>query len=315
LNKFINIDRVEFIVTYQCNSHCKHCQLGEEKRGREPSSINCQLASQIVKEVARENSPTSVMTFGGEPLLFPEVVCAIHEAAKDSGIGIREVITNAGVPRSEARFQVLANRLAESGVTHAAVSVDSFHQEYIPVSIIEHNVRSLLDVGISVGWNPCWVVSEKDTNPWNERTRAILSELAHILPLTESDEGNIVQPAGNALNWLSGFIPSKTIDPKGSCEDVPYANRLDKVTNLSIEPDGSVAVCKELYIGNAGQRDILEILRNYNPHQIPEMRSILQGSVSQMAELAYARGVEPEPNGYYSICDMCLSLRRKLASL
>ena len=256
------------------------------------------------------------MTFGGEPLLFPEVVCAIHETAKFCGIVRREIITNAGYPRSETGFRRLANRLAESGVTHAAVSVDSFHQEYIPISIIEHNVRALIDAGISVDWDPCWFISEKDNNPWNERTRAVLSELSHLpVPAVTESEGNIVQPAGNALNWLNDFIPPKTLVPEGTCEDVPYANRLDKVTSISIEPDGSISVCKEFSIGNAGQRDIVEILRSYDPYQIPEMRAILQGGVAKLAELACARGVEPDPTGYYSICDMCISLRGKLSNL
>ena len=253
------------------------------------------------------------MTFGGEPLLFPEVVCAIHEAAKDCGIGRREIITNAGYPRSEIEFRVLANRLAESGVTHAAVSVDSFHQEYIPVSIVEHNVRALLDAGITIDWNPCWVISEKHKNPWNERTREVMSELAHIaIPAVTELDGNIVQPGGNALKWLSDFMPSRSLAPDGVCEDVPYAGRLDQVTSISIEPDGKILACKEFPIGNAGQSDVIDILQNYDPYEIPVMKAILLGGISKLVEFANEKGVEPDPGGYYSICDMCVDLRRKL---
>ena len=172
MTNYIDVKRLEFMVTYECNSHCKHCMLGEEKRGLKPHSINSELATRIVKEVTRDYSPTSIMTFGREPLLFPEVVCAIHQAAKEEGISIREIITNAGYPRSETEFKKVAKRLAESGITHATVSVDSFHQEYIPVSIVEHNVQSLVDAGIAVFWNPSWVASMTDKNPWNDRTWA-----------------------------------------------------------------------------------------------------------------------------------------------
>lgn len=34
------------------------------------------------------------MTFGGEPLLYPEVVCKIHKAAEEMGIPERTIITN-----------------------------------------------------------------------------------------------------------------------------------------------------------------------------------------------------------------------------
>ena len=269
---------------------------------------------QIIRGVAQAYSSRSIMTFGGEPLLFPDIVCAIHEAAKENGIGKREVITNAGWPRSEAEFRMVAFKLADSGVTDIYISVDCFHQEYIPLSIVERNVQSLVDAGISrLTWNPCWVVSKEHDNPWNRRTKSILQALTY-LPVAESD-GNIVQPEGNALIWLRDFMPSKTPVPTGSCGDMPYTGRLDKVSSISVEPDGSVAVCDEFVIGNASQCDIVEILRSYNPYRIPEMKAILEGGVAGLAELARTKGVEAEPNGYYSICDMCKSIRRRLAKL
>ena len=144
-------------------------------------------------------------------------------------------------------------------------------------------------------------------------TKSILQTLGH-LPVPEN-EGNNVAPAGNALKCLSDFMPSKTINPKGSCGDVPYANRLDNVSSISVEPDGSIAVCKGFIIGNASQKDIMELLRNYIPYQIPEMKAILQGDIAQLTELAYSRGIEPDTGGYYSICDKCISLRRELSDL
>jgi len=57
------------------------------------------------------------------------------------------------------------------------------------------------------------------------------------------------------------------------------------------------------------------MLRSYNPYQIPEMKAILEEGVAVLAKLARAKGVEAEPDGYYSICDMCKSIRRRLAKL
>lgn len=314
LNKFINVDRIEFIVTYRCNSHCKHCAIGQDKRETSPLAIETGVATRIIDRVTQEYSPRSAMTFGGEPLLFPDIVCAIHEAARANGIDRREVITNAGVPRSEAKFRKVASKLADSGVTDIAISIDCFHQEHIPLAVVERNVKSLVDAGIArLGWNPCWVISKEHDNPWNRRTKSILQALEY-LPVSES-YGNTVEPVGNALTWLRDFMPSKTRVPNGSCEDVPYSGRLDKVNSISVEPDGNIAVCKEFIIGNADQRDIVEMLRSYEPYRIPEMRAILQGGIAQLTKLAYAKEVEPDPNGYYSICDMCISLRRKLSSL
>jgi len=96
---------------------------------------------------------------------------------------------------------------------------------------------------------------------------------------------------------------------------MPYTGRLDKVSSISVEPDGSIAVCDEFVIGNAIQHDIVEMLRSYDPYRIPEMKAILEGGIAGLATLARTKGVEADPDGYYSICDMCKSIRRRLAKL
>lgn len=48
------------------------------------------------------------MTFGGEPLLYPETVCKIHKAARETGIAKRSVITNGFFSRDRGRIKVLS---------------------------------------------------------------------------------------------------------------------------------------------------------------------------------------------------------------
>jgi len=310
LSKFLTVDRIEFVVTYRCNSRCKHCQIESNQRSFHPKAIDKELAAQIVRDVAAAYSPRSIMTFGGEPLLFPDVVCAIHATAKAHGIDKRQVITNAGWPRSKEDFRAVAFKLAESGITEIDISVDYFHQEYIPLSTVEQNVRSLVEAGIGrLRWNPCWVVSKEHDNKWNRRTKSVLQALAH-LPADES-EGNIVQPVGNAITWLRDYLPPKTPLPEGSCGDMPYTGRLDQVSSISVGPDGSIAVCDEFFVGNAAQRSVIELLQRYDPYQILEMKALLDGGVARLADLAHDRGVDLDPNGYFSVCDMCRSIRRK----
>jgi MoaA/NifB/PqqE/SkfB family radical SAM enzyme len=308
MSAFLDVHRLEFVVTYRCNSHCKHCQVGQALRTSRPEMLDATLAAQIVRRVAGAYDVRSVMCWGGEPLLYPGVVCAVHRAAMENGIASRSVISNAGVPRDEAAFREVANRLAESGVNSMYISVDAFHQEYVPIELVERNARALVGAGIDeVAWNPCWAVSREHDNTWNRQTREILKALSH-LPIRE-DEGNVVQPDGNALKWLASYLPSKRSMPAGSCEDVPYGSRLDELSCIGIEPDGGVSICYEWTIGNAGEEDILEILDRYDPYVIPEAKALLEGGVPALSELARARGIDPDLDGYYSICDLCRSLR------
>jgi hypothetical protein len=310
LSEFLTVNRIEFVVTYRCNSRCKHCQVSLDHRRQRPAAIRPELAAQIVHQVAEVYASRSVMTFGGEPLLFPDVVCAVHSTARDSGIPKRQIITNAGWPRSKEASRAMAGRLAASGVNEIYVSVDGFHQEYIPLSVVEQNVRAYLEAGVSLlRWNPCWVLSKEHDNEWNRRTHRVLQSLSQF-PVAESD-GNIVQPMGNAITWLSKYLPLPVSAPLGGCGDAPYTGRLDQVESISIEPGGSITVCDEFAIGNAAD-DVVSLLRNYDPYQIPEMKALLENGIAGLVELARARGVEPDPAGYYSVCDMCKSIRRKL---
>lgn len=75
----------------------------------------------------------SVMTFGGEPLLYPETVFAIHEAARAAGVPKPQIITNGFFCAKQAQREETARRLAQCGVNDVLLSVDAFHQETIPL--------------------------------------------------------------------------------------------------------------------------------------------------------------------------------------
>jgi MoaA/NifB/PqqE/SkfB family radical SAM enzyme len=311
VNPYLDLHRLEFSVTYRCSAHCLHCQVEDELRRAEPASVDPDLGAGIVHRVAQAYPLRSLMTFGGEPLLYPEAVCAIHQAAREEGIAHRSIITNASVPRSEAAFRALARRLVDCGVNAVLISVDAFHQACIPVEVVERNARALDDAGIEeLVWNPCWVVSREHDNPWNQRTREVLDALSHLS--AREDEGNVVQPDGHARDSLAEFLPPKVPLPAGTCGDMPYTGPLDAIGSIGIEPDGAVTICHELAIGNAAHEDILDVLQRYDPHQIPETRALLEGGVAALVELARSRGIALDPDGYYSVCDLCRSLRRQM---
>jgi hypothetical protein len=254
------------------------------------------------------------MTIGGEPLLYLDVVCAIHQTARQSNIPGRQVITNAGIPRSELLASTVARRLAASGVNDICISIDAFHQKYVPVEVVERNVQAYLEAGIpKLQWNPCWVVSPEDNNPYDRHTRQIIQRLSH-LPVRIGG-GNVLQPVGNAQRWLKDYLSAKQYFPTGTCEDVPYASRLDEIDSISIIPNGGVCICNDWEIGNAKEEDILAILAGYDPTTFPEAKAILAGGMQKLVELAGSQGIEVDPQGFYTICEMCVNLRRKLHDL
>jgi MoaA/NifB/PqqE/SkfB family radical SAM enzyme len=310
MNRYLTVNRIEFAVTYLCNGRCRHCYSTQWKETFR-NHIDKLLAVEVVRKVGEEYGPESIMTFGGEPLLFPEIVCAIQKEAMDVGIPVREVITDGYWSKDAKKIREIAKNLAESGVQEILISVDAFHQEQIPLDVVRKTAESCLQVGIdNIAWNPCWLVSEGDNNRYNQKTKSILKELED-LPVRKS-EGNVVEPDGLALVNLKEFLPLKEEMPKGRCRDVPYANPLDCVRSICVEPNGEIAVCNNFHIGNASEEDIINLIENYDPFVMPEMKAIIEGGMEGLVKWARSKGVEPTPEGYCSICHRCVDIRKRV---
>ena len=309
-NRYLEPRRIEFLVTYLCNGRCIHCYSTKQSDGY-PLHIDSPLAVDIVENVGRVFDVESVMTFGGEPMLFPEVVYSIHREATRQEVSSRELITNGCWSDDIRVVREIADGLEDCGVNQISFSVDAFHQEHIPIGRVRAAIESCLEAGIEdLALNPCWLVSEDDDNEYNRETRSILDELSRLSVRVSG--GNVVEPSGLALVNLAAFLPPRERLPPGRCGDMPYTEPLDSVSCISVEPDGRVAVCDELYLGDASESDILRLIEGYDPFEVPEMRAIIEGGVEGLASLATARGVEPDPEGYYSVCHMCTDLRWRL---
>ena len=88
-------------MTYACTGQCKHCSEGEHSACGE--WIDPQISADAVCKITAEYDIKTVMTFGGEPLLYTDTVYAIMDAAKELNIPKRQVITNGFFQRMPKR--------------------------------------------------------------------------------------------------------------------------------------------------------------------------------------------------------------------
>ncbi len=117
-----NLDRLEFMVTLACTGRCRHCSEGDHSGSGE--HISGGVGAQAVRSLAAVRTIDSVMTFGGEPLLYPEAVCKIHAAARDCGIPKRQLITNGYFTKDIQKIRDTAAELVWSGVNDILLSGD-----------------------------------------------------------------------------------------------------------------------------------------------------------------------------------------------
>lgn len=250
MNKYLkNLNRIEYVITLACTGRCKHCSEGDHKNSG--GSIDKDAAVQALRKVAKVYPIETVMTFGGEPLLCPETVFAIHAAARDLNIPHRQIITNGFFSRDPEKIRAVAIGLAGSGVNDILLSVDAFHQETIPLEPVMIFAKSVKDVGLLIRTQPAWLVSEDDNNIYNVKTREILKLFSDIE--IEPNDGNVIFPSGNAVKYLGEYF-----DPENPISD-PYVEDGRDVRSLSFSENGDVLG------GNIYKNDILEIISSYIP--------------------------------------------------
>ena len=244
-----NLHRIEFAVTNACTGRCIHCQNGESPHTR--VHIDPSAAVKAVRQISEHYHVTSLMTFGGEPLLYPEIVCEIQKTAADRNIAKRQIITNGYFSNDLRRIETVTRMIRESGVNDLLLSADAFHQETIPLEPVIHFARCAVKEGIPVRLSPAWLVSLEDDNPYNLKTKEIIQAFENIhIPV---GKGNIIYPSGNALKYLREYFGENI--PASS----PYEEDPKDIRTVSFAADGSVLN------GNIYQADILEIIQAYRP--------------------------------------------------
>ena len=249
MNQYLkNLNKIEFVVTYAWTGRCKHCSEGEHTSCGE--RIDPKISAEAVRKISAEYDIQTVMTFGGEPLLYPDAVYAIMTAASELNIPRRQVITNGYFSKNADKIHEVAEQLAVCGVNDLLLSVDAFHQETIPLCLVKQFAAEAKKFGIPIRLQPAWLVSATDDNPYNRKTREILGSFADVkIPV---GEGNVIFPEGNALRYLAEYFTD-------TLPENPYAEDPRDVRCVSFEPNGDVLG------GNVYERDIMEIIRDYLP--------------------------------------------------
>lgn len=249
MNQYLkNLNKIEFVVTYACTGRCKHCSEGDHTACGE--RIDPKISAEAVRKISAEYDIQTVMTFGGEPLLYTDAVYAIMEIAKKLNIPKRQVITNGYFSKNAEKIREVIEQLASCGVNDLLLSVDAFHQETIPLDVVKLFATEANKCGIPIRLSPAWLVSATDDNPYNRKTREILGSFADLeLPV---GEGNVIFPEGNALKFLAEYFTDEL-------PENPYAEDPRDVRCVSFEPNGDVLG------GNVYERDIMEIVNDYAP--------------------------------------------------
>lgn len=308
-NPFINVKRIEFAVTFFCSGSCKHCSVAPDLHKRGCKHVDPQKAVEAIEAVTGMFAVDSLMTFGGEPLLYSDVTCRIHKQAFQSGIVHRQLITNGYFSKNSDVITKTAQSIRDAGINDILISVDAFHQETIPLEFVRLFAEALLAQRVErIRFHPAWVVNASHQNRYNASTYKILDSLSDLEIGLSS--GNDIFPAGNAEKYLREFYPRPDeLNMDVKCGEAPYTSRLDDVQCLSIEPNGDVVVCA-FPIGNINRESVEAMIERYNPQNNELTKALMDDGVKGLIAYAESRGKTIDTGNCYSACSVC----RKIVS-
>ena len=306
-----DIKRIEFAVTNYCSGSCKHCSNGEIN---DRDSINSDIAVKIINDLTRKYSIDSIMTFGGEPLLFSDTVCKIHETAYKNNIQIRDIITNGYFTKNNDSIEEVADNICKSNISRILLSVDAFHQESIPIEPVIHFARCIIDKGFTgLKTHPAWLVNKEHKNKYNEITKEILITFEQLG--IKSSNGNNIIPAGNALKYLSEYFQKPDLDNLFvPCGSMPYTGNLNEIDTIFVAPNGDIMNCS-LSIGNVNKKNIIDIIEEYDPYKDPYTKLIAEGGIKKLYDDLIKKGLQINIDDCYTSCMICKKIMKIVENL
>ena len=301
LNPQIDLKRIEFFITYKCTSHCDHCSVYSKNLSDATELISLAMAEKLIKETCDDYKIESIMTFGGEPLLHPDLVCKILKTARGCNIPTRQIITNGYWSNKIVSMITDANDIL--------VSIDCFHEKYLDYEIVKYTVERLKkQTKGNLQLHPVWVINQEDNNPYNIATNKILEEFGYLgVPVSA---GNILFPSGRALMNLSEYLPKAKLDIQGTCKDQPYTDMPNDIKSVCVEPNGDIVACS--VIGNIHKNTIADILRDYDYEKDPVLKAMVEKRSEGLYILAKENNIELSRDGYYSVCELCKDISKQL---
>ena len=306
----MNIDtfRVGLILTERCNITCAHCWLssGPDRH----KSMRVEDALRYVEEAAELPRMEWISITGGEPfLLYDEMLRIIRHASE---LGLKtECVTNCYWAVNQERAEERLNELVEAGLDVINISVDDFHQRFIPFERVENCYEAAKRLGLKV------VIQ----SVYSRGSRLRLDEIIRRL----GEEGIRVlgpRPRGKPLYAIameSGFIPigRGAMIPReewplgsgpveGPCQAV--------LRDISISPDGRLLPCcsalgllPNASIGSLTEKKLGELLEE-------AMKMEVFRWLREIGPLGIAKrtGFNLDSEGYVNRCHLCYEVLREL---
>lgn len=262
--------------------------------------------------VLKEQCPLECVTVhGGEPFLYLDITKHIVTEAKLLAIGEIWIITNGYWAQDDRSTEKKLQELKYAGLSGITVSVDAFHQEYIPIEYVKRALACSLRLGFdTVAVDSCFLGSEEDDDPYNAQTHRLLADLRQFTGVRFSKY--TLRLEGRGAETLPATLKAHDGIPSGKCP-LPFWLGGDLLNPATIEMDheGTVTLCPGLSIGNARNEPLADILGRYDARMHPLISILSEKGPIGLYDLALRKGYN-DMRSFVDECHLCYEMRKFL---
>jgi len=293
------------LLTYRCNAACEFCyyHCTPQKGGLMPVEL-CLVAWRSLRVLAGERA--KIHLTGGEPFLHWDHLVQILTEGKQQDLGPVDLLETNGFWATDAALvRDRLRQLIRLGVQRLKISVDPFHQEFVPIQ----PVRRLADLAremlgpdrVLVRWEQ-YLQSSADGRPLakDERDRVYL----------ETSRDHPCRFTGRAADHLADLLASKPTEALANSNCL--ADFLG-AKGVHIDPYGNVfsGTCSGIIVGNINETPLEVMWQEFAPERDNVIRTLCERGPHGLLERAEPLGYE-RLAAYASKCHLCTHLRQFL---
>jgi hypothetical protein len=298
------------ITNYFCTSTCRHCLYNCSPHW-EKNYVSVEAAEENFRTV-KSLGCSAVHIGGGEPLLRPEELGAVLDAARRAGVSIDYVETNSSWFTDAESAEALLAHLRPKGLHTLLVSISPFHNEHIPFSRTQGVMGAAAKAGVRIF---PWVAEFTPDLSGLDRSRT------HALSEFEQRYGKDylrgilgrywIHMGGRALETFRPLLSTKTLEHILRENMTGCGRELTDTSHFHLDLFGNYipGLCSGLAIA----RD--DVGRPLAEDKYPLLNILnAKGTRGLLDFAAQEYSYKPRQAGFINKCDLCTEIRFFLVS-
>jgi MoaA/NifB/PqqE/SkfB family radical SAM enzyme len=291
------------LLTYKCNAACEFCyyNCSPSKGGLMPVET-CIGAWRSLKTLAGDDA--KIHLTGGEAFLCWDRLVEILKEGKAQNLGPVDMVeTNGFWAANDRLVEDRLDVLLTLGVQRLKISVDPFHQEYVPIEPVRRLACMALEMfgpdRVLVRWEKYLEEDQKSKIKDQRSDRYVHAYHDYPFRFAGRAAGHVAEllaskPAGAFAsdNCLAGFLGAK---------------------GVHVDPYGNVfsGTCSGIVLGNINEKPLEEIWKQFHPDQNAFIATLCEKGPYGWLEQAMSLGYKELP-AYAGKCHLCTHLRQFL---